>query len=253
MGTNDIECMGAIYSLITDHFDRIQPALEFDEYHPFVLTYFRRCLLEDPRSEWADTRYGAGHNIVGWFVWAWRTPTQRTSTVAELKEWLAALYLTGDSELRTCLVQATLEHLFENREVTRELFDLKYSLIRIMPRPPKDPEALLPLKQSNYRVLLALTDGEWLHGYAIMQAVAADDRRAGRRSSPAPCMPRSARMVDEGLVEGREAPDDDHSGGPARRYYRRTSFGRAVARAESERLRALLDIAVAQKIIGHKK
>ncbi len=43
------------------------------------------------------------------------------------------------------------------------------------------------------------------------------------------------------------------SGGPARRYYRRTSFGRAVARAESERLRALLDVARAQKILGGPK
>ena len=121
-----------------------------------------------------------------------------------------------------------------------------------MPRPPKGPEALLPLKQSNYRVLLALTDGEWLHGYAIMQAVA--QMTDGRETIlPGTLYAALARMVDEGLVEGREAPDDDHSGGPARRYYRRTSFGRAVARAESERLRALLDIAVAQKIIGHKK
>ncbi|MBA2303878.1 MAG: helix-turn-helix transcriptional regulator [Acidobacteria bacterium] len=63
-----------------------------------------------------------------------------------------------------------------------------------------------------------------------------------------------ARMVDAGLVEAEEAPDDDKSGGPRRRYYRRTTFGRAVARAESERLRALLDIAVAQKVIsGGKK
>ena len=58
-----------------------------------------------------------------------------------------------------------------------------------------------------------------------------------------------ARMVDEGLVEVREGPDDDPSGGPRRRYYRRTPFGRAVARAESERLRALLDVARAQKIL----
>ena len=58
-----------------------------------------------------------------------------------------------------------------------------------------------------------------------------------------------ARMVDEGLVEERDGPDDP-SGGPARRYYRRTRFGRAVARAESERLRALLDIARAQKILS---
>jgi hypothetical protein len=125
MRADDIECMGAIYSLITDHFDRIQPALQFDEYHPFVLTYFQRCLLEDPQSEWAETRYGAGHNIIGWFVWSWRDPSQRSSTVARLKEWLAALYVAGDSELRTCLVQATLEHLFENREVSDYFSDWK--------------------------------------------------------------------------------------------------------------------------------
>ena len=38
-------------------------------------------------------------------------------------------------------------------------------------RRSKDPAELLPLKQSIYRVLLAIPDGEWLHGYAIMQAV----------------------------------------------------------------------------------
>ena len=48
-------------------------------------------------------------------------------------------------------------------------------------------------------------------------------------------------------------PQDDASGGPARRYYRRTSFGRAVARAESERLRALLAVARAQKIFGERE
>ena len=116
-------------------------------------------------------------------------------------------------------------------------------------RRSKDPASLIPLKQSIYRVLLTLTDGDWLHGYAIMQAVSqlTDGREA---ILPGTLYAALARMVDDGLVEVREAPDDDHSGGPARRYYRRTSFGRAVARAESERLRALLDLAVAQKIIA---
>ena len=116
-------------------------------------------------------------------------------------------------------------------------------------RPSRDAESLLPLKQSIYRVLLALTDGEWLHGYAIMQGVS--EMTQGRESIlPGTLYAALARMVEDDLVEAREAPEDDHSGGPARRYYRRTAFGRAVARAESERLRALLDIAVAQKIIG---
>jgi DNA-binding PadR family transcriptional regulator len=56
-------------------------------------------------------------------------------------------------------------------------------------------------------------------------------------------------MVDEGLVEVREGAGDDSSGGPKRRYYKRTSFGREVARLESERMRALLDIAHNQRIL----
>jgi len=116
-----------------------------------------------------------------------------------------------------------------------------------MPRESRDPAALIPLKHSTYRVLLALADGESLHGYAIMQAVA--EMTNGRETIlPGTLYAALARMVDEGLVEERDG--DDPSGGPRRRYYRRTSFGRAVARAESERLRALLDIARAQKMLS---
>jgi len=119
-------------------------------------------------------------------------------------------------------------------------------------RETRDPASLLPLKQSIYRVLLAMPDGEALHGYAIMQAVSGMTQ--GRETIlPGTLYAALARMVDEGLVESEKAPEGDASGGPTRHYYRRTAFGRAVARAESERLRALLDIAVAQKIIGHRK
>ena len=116
----------------------------------------------------------------------------------------------------------------------------------------KDPSALIPLKHSTYRVLLALGDGEALHGYAIMQALSA--MSGGRETIlPGTLYAALARMVDEGLIEPHEGPSDDASGGPERRYYRRTNFGRAVARAESERLRALLDIAQAQKILSQKQ
>src|SRR5918993_2355837 len=113
---------------------------------------------------------------------------------------------------------------------------------------PKDPASLIPLKQSVYRVLLALPDGELMHGYAIMQALA--DMTGGRETIlPGTLYAALARMADEGLVEEREAPAADASGGPKRRYYRRTRFGKAVARAESERLDGLLRIAREQKII----
>lgn len=104
-----------------------------------------------------------------------------------------------------------------------------------------------PVKHATYQVLLALADDE-LHGYAVMQAVTA--MTAGQETIlPGTLYAALARMVDEGLVAVREGDDGDTSGGPRRRYYRRTARGREVARAESERMRALLDIAQAQKII----
>jgi hypothetical protein len=48
MRTDDIECMGAIYSAITRHFDRIQSTMQFDEYHPFVMTYL--VTQQSPRA-----------------------------------------------------------------------------------------------------------------------------------------------------------------------------------------------------------
>ena len=120
-----------------------------------------------------------------------------------------------------------------------------------MKRPARDPDALLPLKHATYQVLLALGD-EPLHGYAIMQAVSGMTH-GQEKILPGTLYAALARMVDEELVEESAPPDHDPSGGPARRYYRRTAFGRAVARAESERLRALLDVAVSQKILGGRK
>ena len=121
-----------------------------------------------------------------------------------------------------------------------------------MKRLARDPGELLPLKHSTYQVLLALGDGEAMHGYAVMQAIAG--LTAGREAIlPGTLYAALARMVDEGLVEEAASPAEDASGGPARRYYRRTKFGRAVARAESERLRALLDVARAQNIFGGRK
>jgi DNA-binding PadR family transcriptional regulator len=117
-----------------------------------------------------------------------------------------------------------------------------------MRRDARDPARLIPLKHSTYCVLLALADGDSMHGYAIMQSVSA--MTGGREAIlPGTLYAALARMVDEGLIEVCKGPADDPSGGPARRYYRRTAFGRDVARVESERLRTLLDIAQARKIL----
>jgi len=113
-----------------------------------------------------------------------------------------------------------------------------------------NPTDLIPLKHATYQVLLALGDDQ-LHGYAIMQALTRMTQ--GRETIlPGTLYAALARMADEGLLEKIAAPDTEASGGPKRRYYRRTPFGCDVARAESERLSALLDIAHSQNIVAER-
>lgn len=116
---------------------------------------------------------------------------------------------------------------------------------------PRDPHALLPLKHSTYQVLLVLAGGAH-HGYGIMQSL--KEMTGGRESIlPGTLYAALARMADDGLVEEVEAPGDEASGGPRRRYYRRTDFGRAVAAAESQRLRTLLELAEAQRLLAEPR
>jgi DNA-binding PadR family transcriptional regulator len=100
---------------------------------------------------------------------------------------------------------------------------------------------LLPLPPATFHILVALADDE-RHGYAIMQDVAA--RTGGDLKLNAGTLYRSIqRMLEQGLIEelrDRPAPELDDE---RRRYYRITTFGRAVAKAETRRLAQMLKLA----------
>jgi DNA-binding PadR family transcriptional regulator len=103
------------------------------------------------------------------------------------------------------------------------------------------PESLLPLPPVTFHILVALADEE-RHGYAILQDVAT--RTNGTLTPGAGTLYRSIqRMLDQGLIvetSTRPAPEMDDE---RRRYYRITSFGRAVAKAEARRLAQMLKLA----------
>src|SRR3954470_11956674 len=95
-------------------------------------------------------------------------------------------------------------------------------------------ERFLPLTAVVFEIALALAAGE-RHGYEIMQDV---ERRTGGRIvlHPGTLYRALARLLDQGLIEELDdrtaaAADDER-----RRYYRLSALGRAVARAEVERL-----------------
>jgi DNA-binding PadR family transcriptional regulator len=102
-----------------------------------------------------------------------------------------------------------------------------------------DPRSMLPLPQAQFHVLVALTAGD-RHGYAIMGAV--EESSGGVvRMGPATLYGTLKKLVERDLVEesDRRPSNDDER----RRYYCLTGLGRAVCRAESDRLSALVSIA----------
>lgn len=109
---------------------------------------------------------------------------------------------------------------------------------------------LLPLPTATFHILLALAD-EDRHGYAIIQEVAARTDDAVRLS--AGTLYRSIqRMLDQDLIvetDDRPAPEMDDE---RRRYYRLTSFGKAVARAEAARLADLVRMARASGFVPRR-
>jgi DNA-binding PadR family transcriptional regulator len=101
-----------------------------------------------------------------------------------------------------------------------------------------DPRRFLPLTPQQFHILLALTDAP-LHGYAIIRDIA--DRTGGSvRLGTGTLYTALARLETLALVEEsdrRAAPPQDDE---RRRYYRLTSVGKAVLRAETQRLETLV-------------
>lgn len=110
--------------------------------------------------------------------------------------------------------------------------------------PPRDPAEYLPLSPPMFHVLLSLAQGE-RHGYLILKEV--EERTAGSvQLSTGTLYGIIKRLLDTGMVQEVRASD------PRRRAYRLTPFGRAVARAEAERLESLVESARSTRLLTRK-
>jgi DNA-binding PadR family transcriptional regulator len=94
----------------------------------------------------------------------------------------------------------------------------------------------LPLRQVEFHILLSLASGQ-RHGYGIIQDI---DARGETSVPDVGTMYRAlARMVEAGLIEAAARRPEPDSGDERRNYYRITSTGLRVARAEARRLELL--------------
>ena len=109
------------------------------------------------------------------------------------------------------------------------------------------PDSFLPLTPVAFEILLALADGE-RHGYSILQEV--ETRSGGAVSLHAGTLYRAlARLLESALIEELRSSPDPSSGDERRRYYRLTTRGVAVARAEVGRLEGQLAAARTRRLL----
>lgn len=104
-----------------------------------------------------------------------------------------------------------------------------------------------PLPSAAFQILLSLADAD-LHGYGIMRQV--EEQTNGRmRLGPGTLYSSIQGLLEEGFIAEVEGDPCQESGKERRRYYRLTSFGRKLARAEAQRMAELLRVARTKKIL----
>ena len=109
------------------------------------------------------------------------------------------------------------------------------------------PDSFLPLTPVAFEILLALADGE-RHGYSILQEV--ESRSGGTVALHAGTLYRAlARLLESELIEELAASPEPGNSDERRRYYRLTTRGVAVARAEVARLEGQLHAARTRKLL----
>jgi len=115
------------------------------------------------------------------------------------------------------------------------------------PRPAQSVEPAPQVTPAIFQIMLALVDGD-SHGYGIMQDVERITRGAARLG-PGTLYRSIQRMLVEELIEELEIALFNESDDDRRRYYRLTRKGRAVAKAEAQRLADLVDAARERNLI----
>lgn len=108
------------------------------------------------------------------------------------------------------------------------------------------PADLIPLTPAVFHILLSLVNEE-RHGYGIMLDVASQTNDA-LQLGPGTLYGCLKRMLAAGLVEESNERPDSMNDDERRRYYRITTLGSRVVRAEAERLESALAAARAKRI-----
>ncbi len=111
---------------------------------------------------------------------------------------------------------------------------------------PTAAEAQLPLRPVDLQILLVLMESD-LHGYGLMKEV--ERQSGGRVTLEVGSLYRVIKRLLASDLIGEPDGAPEQAGAKRRRNYRITEFGRQVARAEADRLVAVIETAQQRKLL----
>lgn len=115
-----LEAQGLLYDLLWNEaaVARIVPPLPKPEAIRYLLSFLRRCVIDDPDSDWAPSRYIALHDLARWFKVA-ASDSQCEDEAQALQMLLRDLWKEGSEDVRAAVVCGALEHILEDRRTAR--------------------------------------------------------------------------------------------------------------------------------------
>ncbi|KER68561.1 hypothetical protein HR51_26940 [Burkholderia cepacia] len=128
MDSDQPEVLGSLYAKLTKRSftEKIVPPMEFGDCKRLFLKFYGLCISNDyveagnPQS-FLISRYIAAVDFGRWFVSIVEDRKIARSDVADVVRWLENLYVQGDQGIRSCLIIASLEHMFSSNSI-RKLF-----------------------------------------------------------------------------------------------------------------------------------
>lgn len=127
MKSDDLEVLCATVGFLLDEkFGmQVQPPPSYWDVTDFFLMVWKRVISENNiKSDRIPSRYDVATQLGQYFESRWLAG-DKIRDVPKIRETIEQFYMSGDTEVRTCLETATIEHLMEKRDIREYLNDWK--------------------------------------------------------------------------------------------------------------------------------
>lgn len=125
MASEDIEVQGAAYRIFDQLQHLIETMPEMKDIIHFYISFFRRCIIENPEGEYSENRWTATYSLVRFYKALKKDVAVPKNFLAEIRLMLSEVYKGGDEAVRQAIVDGSLEHLFEDSEILNDFKDWK--------------------------------------------------------------------------------------------------------------------------------